>query len=115
MLTQEYTTVIDGESLVQQHPITYVNGLFQESHLNWTTLTKQHMQYLWQLGSCLSICQRLASPYKVKYYFQNLSLKYYIKCQSKELKYRTAYNITFKFMKGIKKTLADTLSRLIKY
>ena len=39
MLTQEHATVIDSKTLVHQHPITYVSGLFQGSQLNWTALT----------------------------------------------------------------------------
>ena len=31
VLTQEYTTVIDGKTVTQQHPITYVSDLLQGS------------------------------------------------------------------------------------
>ena len=41
--TQEHTTVINSKTLVNQHPTTYVNGLFQGSQLNWTAPTKKHM------------------------------------------------------------------------
>ena len=41
VLTQEYTTVIDGKMISHQPPITYVSGLFQGSQLNWALLTRE--------------------------------------------------------------------------
>ena len=41
MLIQEYTIVIDNKMVSHQHPITYVIGLFQGSHLNWAALTNE--------------------------------------------------------------------------
>ena len=41
MLTQEHTTVIDCNTIILQHPITYVSGLFQGSQSNWAALTKE--------------------------------------------------------------------------
>ena len=41
VLTQAHTTVIGGKSVIHQHPVTYVNGLFQDSQLNWAVLTKE--------------------------------------------------------------------------
>ena len=40
MFAQEHTNVTDGKTLVHQHPIAYVSGLFQGSQLNWAVLTK---------------------------------------------------------------------------
>ena len=33
--------LLNGDTLVHQHPITYVSGLFQWSQLNWASLTKE--------------------------------------------------------------------------
>ena len=41
VLTQEYTTSIDGKTGSHQLLITYVSGLFQGSQLNWDVLTKE--------------------------------------------------------------------------
>ena len=41
MLTKEKTTIIDGKTLIYQHPITDISVSFQGSQLNWTALTKE--------------------------------------------------------------------------
>ena len=41
VLTQSYTTVIDGKSTTTDHPVTFVSGLFRGSQLNWATLMKE--------------------------------------------------------------------------
>ena len=40
VLTQKYNTSVGGKTVSHQHPITYVSGLFQGSHVNWVALTK---------------------------------------------------------------------------
>ena len=41
VLTQEYTTSIDGKVVHHKHPVTYVSMLFHGSQLNWTALKKE--------------------------------------------------------------------------
>ena len=41
VLTQEHTISNDSKLVGHQHPITYVSGLFQDSHVNWVALMKE--------------------------------------------------------------------------
>ena len=41
ILTQEFETEVKGKVLKELHPITYINGLFHGSQLNWAALTKE--------------------------------------------------------------------------
>ena len=41
VLTQSYTTDIDGKSVTTDHPVAFVSGLFRGSQLNWAALTKE--------------------------------------------------------------------------
>ena len=40
-VTQEFETKVEGKVLKELHPVTYVNGLFHGSHLNWEALMKE--------------------------------------------------------------------------
>ena len=40
VLTQVHNMISNGNSVYHQYPITYASGIFQESHLNWPTLTE---------------------------------------------------------------------------
>ena len=68
ILTQEYTTVIDGKTVTHHYSITYVIGLFQGSQLNWDTLTKELYTIYMAVRSYLSIWQILVSLYEVAIY-----------------------------------------------
>ena len=41
VLTQEYTTVVDGKEITAKHAVAYVSGLFHGSQLNWDAMTKE--------------------------------------------------------------------------
>ena len=41
VLTQSYTTVIDGKSTTTDHPVTFISGLFRGSQLHWAALKKE--------------------------------------------------------------------------
>ena len=41
VLTQSHTSIIDGNKITMDHPVSYVNGLFHGSQINWATLTKE--------------------------------------------------------------------------
>ena len=41
VLTQEYTTVVDGKEVTAKHPVAYVSGLFHGSQLNRAAMTKE--------------------------------------------------------------------------
>ena len=118
VLTQEYEHEFDGKERKRLHPITYVSGLFKGSQLNWATLTKE--------AYAIYIVVR-----KLDHYIQDAE----VTVRSDQLPFKTflhqntlntkvnnwAIDITsrcrkiqFEYIKGIKNTLADTMSRLIK-
>ena len=113
VLTQEYEHEFDGKVRKILHPITYISGLFKGSQVNWATLTKEayaiHM-----------------SVKKLSYYLQDaditlrsdhLPLKKFLSKNTLNIKVNnwaieiSPYIIQFEYIKGIKNTLADTMSR----
>ena len=116
VLTQEYEHEFDRKIKKILHPITYVSGLFKGSQVNWATLTKEaYAIYM--------------SVKKLPYYLQDadiilrsehLPLKKFLSKNTLNTKVNnwaveiSPYRIQFEYIKGIKNTLADTMSRLIK-
>ena len=116
VLAQEYTHEIDGKTKKVHHPITYMSGLFKGSQLNWATLTKEaYAIYM--------------SVRKLTYYLEDaevtlrsdhLPLKKFLEKNTLNTKVNnwaveiSPYKITFEYIKGIKNTLADTMSRLVR-
>ena len=41
ILTQKYTSVVNGKEITMDHPVSYVSDLFHGHQLNWTALTKE--------------------------------------------------------------------------
>ena len=115
VLTQEYTHEIEGKEQKVLHPITFMSGLFKGSQLNWACLTKEaYAIYM--------------SVRKLAYYLEDAD----ITLQSDHLPLRkflakntlnskvnnwaieiSPFRIQFEYIKGIKNTLADTMSHLI--
>ena len=98
-----------------QHPITYISGLFRGPQINWAALVKEaYAIYM--------------STRKLDYYLDevvmtirsdHLPLKRFLEHKTKNSKVDnwsldiTHYNLQFEYVKGIKNTLADTMSRLV--
>ena len=115
VLTQEKTNMFGEKETRLLHPITYISGLFSGSQLNWTCLTKEaYAIYL--------------SIKKLMYYMEDvdvtlrsdhLSLKKFLAKNTLNSKVNnwvieiSPFRITFEYIKGIKNTLADAMSRLI--
>ena len=115
VLTQEYTHIIEGKEKKILHPITYMSGLFRGSQVNWACLTKEaYAIYM--------------SVRKLAYYLEDaditlrsdhLPLKRFLAKNTLNSKVNnwaveiSPFRITFEYIKGIKNTLADTMSRLI--
>ena len=115
VLTQEYTHEIDGKTVKILHPISYQSGLFKGSELNWACITKEaYANYM--------------SIKKLDYYLvdadiilrsDHLPLKKFLKKNTLNSKVNnwvveiSPFRITFEYIKGIKNTLADTMSQLI--
>ena len=115
VLTQQYTHDINGKQIAMNHPITYVSGLFKGSQLNWAALTKE-------------ACAKYMSIKKLTYYLEDaeitlrgdhLPLKRFLQRNTLNTKVNnwaveiSPFKIIFEYIKGIKNTLADTMSRLI--
>ena len=100
---------------VIHHPVSYISGLFRGSQLNWAALTKEAYAIYMSIR-------------KLSFYLTNadvlirsdhLPLKKFLRQNTMDTKVNNwavelkAYNLKFKYIKGIKNTLTDTLSRLL--
>ena len=115
VLTQEHTHIMDNKEIKILHPITYQSGLFKGSQVNWATLTKEaHAIYM--------------AVHKLDYYLvdaditlhsDHLPLKKFLQKNTLNSKVNnwaieiSPFKIEFEYIKGIKNTLADTMSHLV--
>ena len=115
VLTQEKTHHTEEKEVKILHPITYMSGLFHGSQMNWACLTKEAYAIYMSIK-------------KLAYYLEDaditlrsdhLPLKKFLAKNTLNSKVNNWDNeilpfcITFEYIKGIKNTLADTMSRLI--
>ena len=115
VLTEEKTHQIEGKEVKILHPITYMSGLFHGSQMNWACLTKEAYAIYMSIK-------------KLAYYLEDaditlrsdhLPLKKFLAKNTLNSKVNnwaieiSPFHITFECIKGIKNTLADTMSRLI--
>ena len=115
VLTQEYEHEKDNKIYKINHPITFASGLFKASQLNWAALTKGAFTIY-------------SSIKKLSYYLEDadivlrsdhLPLKKFLHRNTLNTKVNnwaveiSPYRIHFEYIKGIKNTLADSMSRLI--
>ena len=115
VLTQEKTHQIEGKEVKILHPITYMSGLFHGSQMNWACLTKEAYAIYMSIK-------------KLAYYLEDaditlrsdhLPLKRFLVKNTLNSKVNnwaieiSPFHITFEYIKGIKNTLANTMSRLI--
>ena len=115
VLTQEKTHTLEGKETKLLHPITYMSGLFRGSQLNWACLTKEAYAIYMSIK-------------KLTYYLEDadvtlrsdhLPLKKFLAKNTLNSKVNnwaieiSPFRITFEYIKGIKNTLVDTMSRLI--
>ena len=110
----ESTPSSDGTKKIRMvhHPITYVSGLFRGSQLNWAALTKEaYAIYL----SVRKLSFHLPSA-DVLIRSDHLPLKRFLHRNTRNIKVDNwaveleTYSLKFKYIQGIKNTLADTLS-----
>ena len=116
VLTQPYTKEIDGKVVTTHHPVTYVSGLFRGSQLNWAALTKEaYAIYMSIKKLSLYLIDAeitLRSDHlPLKKFFLKNTLNSKVNNWAVELE---TFNIKLEHILGIKNTLADTLSRIIK-
>ena len=115
VLTQEKTHQTEEKEVKILHPITYMSGLFHGSQMNCACLTKEAYAIYMSIK-------------KLAYYLEDaditlrsdhLPLKKFLAKNTLPSKVNNwaieilPFRITFEYIKGIKNTLANTLSRLI--
>ena len=97
------------------HPITYASGLFKGSQLNWVALTKEAYAIYMLIKKLTYYLEdaeiTLRSDHlPLKRFLQRNTLNSKVNNWAVEI---SPFKITFEYIKGIKNTLADTMSRLI--
>ena len=118
VLTQEYEHEFDGKKRKILHPITYMSGLFKGSQINWATLTKE----AYAIYISIKKLDHYLQDAEVTLMSDHLPLKSFLQKNTLNTKVNNwaiditsrCRNIQFEYIKGIKNTLADTMSRLIK-
>ena len=115
VVTQQYAHDINDKEIVVNHPITYVSGLFKGSQLNWAALTKEAYAIYMSIKKLTYYLEdaeiTLRSDHlPLKRFLQRNTLNTKVNNWALEI---SLFKITFKYIKGIKNTLADTMSRLI--
>ena len=115
VLTQQYTHDMDNKQIVVNHPITYVSGLFKGSQLNWVALTKEAYAIYMSIKKLTYYLEdaeiTLRSDHlPLKRFLQRNTLNTKVNNWAVEI---SPFKITFEYIKGIKNTLVDTMSRLV--
>ena len=115
VLTQEYIYEIDGKEKKVLYPITYMSGLFKGSQINRACLTKEAYaifmsvkKLAFYLEDADITLQSDHLPFNRFLAKNTLNLK--VNNWAVEI---SPFRITFEYIKGIKNTLADMMSRLI--
>ena len=115
VLTREYQYEKDGKTFRINHPITFVSGLFKGSQLNWAALTKVAFaiySFIKKLSYYLEDADIIlrSDHLPLKKFLQKNTLNSKVNNWAVEI---SPCRIQFEYIKGIKNTLADTMSRLI--
>ena len=115
VLTQAHTHAVDGVEKEIHHPVTYVSGLFRGPQINWATLVKE--------AYAIYMAAR-----KLHYYISNsdttirsdhMLLHRFLLKNTKDATVDNwavsikDYELKFEYIKGVKNTLADTMSCLV--
>ena len=110
-----YTGILTQHNDGVDNPITYVNGLFCGSQLNWATLTKE----AYAIYMSVKKLSFYIDTAKITVRSDHLPLKKFLEKNNMNSKVNNwaveleSQNITFEYIPRIRNTLADTLSRLI--
>ena len=115
VLTQEKTHMFEEKETKLLHPITYMSGLFRGSQSNWACLTKEAYTIYMSIKKLMYYLEdgdvTLRSDHlPLKKFLAKNTLNSKVNNWAIEI---SPFKITFECIKGIKNTLADTMSRLI--
>ena len=115
VLTQEKTHDMEGKEVKILHPITYMSGLFRGSQMNWACLTKE----AYDISMSIKILAYYLEDADITLRSDHLPLRKFLaknilnsNVNNWAIKI-SPFHITFEYIKGIRNTLADTMSRLI--
>ena len=115
VLMQAYRHAVDGVEKEIHHPVTYVSGLFRGPQINWAALVKE--------AYAIYMAAR-----KLHYYISNsdttirsdhMPLRRFLLKNTKNATVNNwavsieDYQLKFEYIKGVKNTLADTMSCLV--
>ena len=115
VLTQEHDHEKDGKVFKSNHLITFASGLFKGSQLNWAALTKE----AFAIYSSIKKLSFYLEDAEIILRSDHLYLKKILQKNTLNIKVNnwaveiSPDKIQFEYVKGIKNTLADTMSRLI--
>ena len=115
VLAQEHEHEKDGKIFKINHLITFASGLFKGSQLNWAALTKE----AFAIYSSIKKLSYYLEDTEITLRSDHLPLKKFLQKNTLNTKVNnwaveiSPYKIQFEYIKGIKNTLADTMSRLI--
>ena len=115
VLTQEKIHIMEEKEVKILHPITYMSGLFRGSQMNWACLTKEAYAIYMSIKKLAYYLEdadiTLRSDHLLlKKFLAKITLNSKVNNWAIEI---LPFCITFEYIKGIKNTLADTMSRLI--
>ena len=115
VLTQEHTSVIDGEQVTTNHPVAYVSGMFCGSQLNWAAMMKEaYAIYMTVKKSTFYLTGAditLRSDHlPLNKFLQKNTLNLHINNWAVEIE---SFKIKFVHIAGKDNVIADMLSRLI--
>ena len=115
VLTQSYQHRDEKGMKEIHHPITYISGLFRGPQINWVALVKEAYAIYMSTRKLDYYLDEVATTIRS----DHLPLKRFLEHKTKNSKVDNwsldiaHYNLQFKYVKGIKNTLADTMSRLV--
>jgi transposase InsO family protein len=116
VLTQQYPHE-DEKGKIKKilHPITYMSGLFKGSQQNWAALTKEAYAIYMSIKKLTYYLEDAETTLRsdhlpLKKFLEKNTLNSKVNNWAVEI---SPFKITFEYIKGIKNTLADTMSRLI--
>ena len=115
ILTQSYEYTEKNKDFTIQHPITFASGLMKGSQINWAALTKEAFAIYMSVKRLVYYLEDA----DINLYSDHLPLKKFLQKNTLNSKVNnwavelSPFRIKFNYIKGIKNTLADTLSRII--
>ena len=115
VVTQEKTHVMEEKEVKILHTITYMSGLFRGSQMNWACLTKEAYAIYMSIKKLTYYLEDVditlrSDHLPLRKFLAKNTLNYKVNNWAIEI---SSFCITFEYIKGIKNTLADTMSRLI--